>query len=171
MAVETLAGPYTNVVGPGHGLSGDIKAAFGYYDFGTVVIEDGDIRTLFKLPPRCIVIGGWMMMGDGDTGTETLDFDLGWTANGGGSETYTDSRSGITYTNAGSVADANGFFAGGVLTGDALVGAAGSNFRPVTLQAGPLYFSRETQVQFEVNAPAATPAAFLATAVLLYVMV
>lgn len=173
MAVETLAGPYASALPFGHGLAGNLKVAFGTYAAGTVVVEDGDIRTLCKLPKNSLVIGGWVMAGDGDTGTETLDWDIGWAANGGGSATYVDTRTGTnltTYTNSGASASATGFCNSGVLTGDAITDlmAAGSNLRifPITT---PLYFSEETQVQLEVNAPAATPASYNILCVVLYI--
>ncbi len=160
MAVETLSGEYAAVVGPGHGISGNVKSMFGRYNWGTVVVEDGDIRLLFKLPANVLVIGGRFWAGDLDTGTETIDIDIGWAANGGGSATYTDSRANYTFTNSGASASATGFVNSGVLTGDAITDfiAAGINHRPFPMTTGPLYFSHETQVQAEVNAPSATPA-------------
>lgn len=173
MAVETLAGAFANVVGASHGLAGSVKAAVGVYDFGVVVIEDGDIRTMCKIPARSLVIGGWMWAGDLDTGTETVDIDIGWAANGGGSATYTDTASGVEYTNAAASASATGLVNSGVLTGDAITDlvAAGNNFRPFPLITGPLYFSEVTQIQAEVNAPAATPASAKMYVVILYTCV
>lgn len=160
MAVETLSGEFASVVGPHNGLFGDTKTWFGRYNWSTVVVEDGDIRKVLKLPGRILVVGGELWSGDLDTGTETLDIDVGWTANGGGSATYTHNASGYTFTNAAASASATGFINSGVLTGDAITDlvAAGINYRPVPLPTGPLYFSHETQVQFEVNAASATPA-------------
>ena len=61
----------------------------------------------------------------------------------------------------------------GVLTGNAITDliAAGANYRPFPLTNGPLYFSRETTVQAEVNAGAATPAAGKMYVVILYTLV
>lgn len=169
MAVETLDAasfariPYT------YGYSGTEKVAWGLYDFGVVVVEDGDIRRLCKLPKNVLVIEGHLWAGDLDTGTETIDVDIGWAANGGGSETYTTAE-GITFTNAGATADPDGFVNSGVLTGDASLDlfAAGVNYRPFPFPTGPLYFSRETTVQAEVNAGAATPASAKLYVVLKY---
>ena len=161
MAVETLSGEFASIVGPTEGLFGDTKTWFGRYNFGTVVVEDGDIRKVLKLPGRILVVGGELWSGDLDSNaTETIDFDVGWAANGGGSVTYTHTGSGFTFTNAGASADPNGFITSGVLIGDAITNltASGINYRPVPLITGPLYFSHETQVQFEVNAASATPA-------------
>lgn len=160
MAVETLEGEWANAVGPSSGLFGNTKTWFGRYNFSTVVVEDGDIREVLKLPGQILVVGGELWTGDLDTGTETIDFDVGWTANGGGSATYTLPGVDYTFTNSGASASATGFINSGVLTGDVITDlvAAGINYRPVPLASGPLYFSHETQVQFEVNAPSATPA-------------
>jgi hypothetical protein len=169
MAVETLDAasyariPYT------YGYSGTVKAAWGLYDMGVVVVEDGDIRRLCKLP-QCLLLGGHLWAGDLDTGTETIDIDIGWAANGGGSETYTMAE-GITFTNSGSSASATGLVNSGVLTGDAITDlvAAGANYRPFPMAGGPLYFSRETTIQAEVNAPSATPATAKIYVLLFYI--
>lgn len=163
MAVETLSGEFASTVGPLHGLYGNTKTWFGRYNWSTTVVEDGDIRKAFKLPGQILVVGGELWAGDLDTGTETIDIDVGWTANGGGSATYDMSLpSGqvYTFTNAAASASATGFINSGVLTGDVITDlvAAGINYRPVPLITGPLYFSHETLVQFEVNAASATPA-------------
>lgn len=163
MAIETLSGEYAALVGPTAGLFGNQKIWFGRYNFGTVVVEDGDIRKVLKLPRRSLVVGGELWTGDLDTGTETLDFDVGWAANGAGTgtgTTYTVPGTTLTFVNSGGSASATGFINSGVLTGDVITDlvAAGINYRPVPLPTGPLYFAEDTTVQFEVNAPSATPA-------------
>lgn len=163
MAVETLSGEFASAVGALHGLSGNTKTWFGRYNWGTTVVEDGDIRKVLKLPGPCLVVGGELWAGDLDSGTEAIDIDVGWAANGGGAATHVMSLPGgstYTFTNAAENASATGFINSGVFTGDVITDlvAAGINYRPVPLITGPLYFSHETQVQFEVNAAAATPA-------------
>lgn len=159
MAVETLSGELAAIVGPHNGLFGDTKTWFGRYNWGTTVVEDGDIRKALIIPRRSLVVGGELWCGDLDSGTETIDIDVGWTANGGGSATYTIPGTSMTFTNAAATASATGFINTGVLTGDAITDLlAAGNYRPVPLLTGPLYFSENTLVQFEVNAPAATPA-------------
>jgi hypothetical protein len=183
MAVETLEGEFARTVWGGHGLFGALHVAFGRYNFSTVVVEDGDIRKLFYLPAHVLVVGGFIAAGDLDTGTETLDVDLGWADNGGASSTYEMKLAKIanssgeivdssyTFTNmvAGS-ASATGFLNTGVWSGDAVTDLipAGQNYRPLIPITGPIYFSRKTQVQFEVNAPSATPADKEAWATLYY---
>lgn len=159
MAVETLDAATMAILPYSYGYAGTPKVAWGLYDMGVVVVEDGDIRRLCKIPKHVLVIEGHMWTGDLDTGTETIDIDIGWAANGGGSSTYT-TPEGITFTNSGATASPTGFVNSGVLTGDAITdfAAAGTNFRPFPFPNGPLYFSRETVIQAEVNAPAATPA-------------
>lgn len=159
MAVETLSGEYATAYPRAFVGAGVLQVAFGRYNFGTTAVEDGDIRKVLQLPGKCLVHGGELVTGDLDSGTETIDIDLGWAA-AGGSDTWTDPRSGIVYTNAAASADPDGFINSGVLTGDAITDlkAAGINWRPILLPTGPLYFSHVTTVQLEVNAGAATPA-------------
>ncbi|HPR08134.1 MAG TPA: hypothetical protein PLI17_16000 [Denitromonas sp.] len=157
MAAETLSNsPLT--VGPGSGLAGNAKIWHRKYDIAADV-EDGDIFELGKIPANCLVYGGWIAVDDIDTGTESIDIDVGWAA-AGGSDTYTDTQTGVTYTNAAATADPDGFVNTGVLTGDgsAEVYAAGKTLRWMVLP-DPLYFSAETMVQLEANAAAGTFAA------------
>lgn len=163
MAVETLDGEiYAYGPGPHNGLFGDTKTWFGRYNFGTVVVEDGDIRRALILPRRSLVVGGELWCGDLDSGTETIDVDVGWAANGAGSgagTTYKIPGTTLEFTNAAATASATGLINSGVLTGDAITDLlAAGNYRPVPLLTGPLYFAEDTVIQFEVNAPAATPA-------------
>lgn len=163
MAVETLSGELAAIVAPTGGLFGNTKTWFGRYNWGTTVVEDGDIRKALILPRRSLVVGGELWCGDLDSGTETIDIDVGWAANGAGTgagTTYTIPGTTITFANSGGSASATGFINSGVLTGDAITDlvAAGINYRPVPLPTGPLYFAENTVIQFEVNAAAATPA-------------
>jgi hypothetical protein len=99
------------------------------------------------------VVGGCIAADDIDTGTETLDLDVGWAANGGGAATFYDSKTGLTLTNSGENASVAGFCNGGVFTGDgsAEVYNAGVNYRALVFPM-PLYFSEKTMVQVEANA-------------------
>jgi hypothetical protein len=155
MVAETLTGTRAADSFPvaGHGLGGTLKAAYGSYAVAANV-EDGDIFELCKLPAGAVVVGGAFYAGDIDTGTETLDLDVGWAANG------TES------------ADPDGFVNGGVLTGDAITDllAAGSNYRPFPMATGPLTFTNETMVQVEANAAANVFAAGTISVVVYYVL-
>jgi hypothetical protein len=146
MAAETLtstrAGDAFPVFKPtGAGL---LCAAYGSYTIGAAV-EDGDIFEMCKVPAGAVLLGGWFYGDDLDTGTESLDMDVGWAANGG-SGTY-------------DAADPDGLGNLGVLTGDAF---AAGNVSPVAGLMYPLSglfatgelptFTRETTIQIEANA-------------------
>lgn len=139
---------------PGDGLAGTAKIAFGKYTFGTAAVIN-DLVNICKLPAGALVVGGSLMADDIDTGTETLEIDVGYLANGGGSETLV-TYDGTEWTNTASSGSAVGFVDSGVLVGDGVTDLipAGMNFRPFQLKTGPKYFSRETQVQAKVTAAA-----------------
>ncbi|MFZ5667956.1 MAG: hypothetical protein ACOY4K_00530 [Pseudomonadota bacterium] len=151
MTAETLtatrAASTFPVPGPA-GFAGLVRCAYGTYTIAANV-EDGDIFEMCRLPAGATIVGGWFYGADLDTGTETLDMDIGWAANGG-SGTY-------------DAADPDGLGNLGVLTGDAF---AAGNVSPVTglqyplsgvLAAGTLpSFTAETVIQIEANAAAAT---------------
>lgn len=63
------------------GSSGNVRAAYGQYTLAEVP-EVADIWQLCKLPAGAVVLGGYFAATDIDSGTETLDIDLGWAANG-----------------------------------------------------------------------------------------
>lgn len=163
MAAETLTSyQAASAVSPGkNSLSGVVHSSVGKYSILVAALEDGDIFKMCKVPAGSLVIGAEMHIADLDTGTEAVDIDLGWADNGGGSETIT-LADGTTYTNMydGSAAPA-GLVDAGVLTGDVItdVQAAGLNSRRACLVNGPIYFSRETTIQLEVNVAQATPQA------------
>lgn len=113
--------------------------------YGMVNIEanpaDGDIYQMVRVPKGATVVGGYLQAVDLDTGTEALDMDIGWAANG---------------TDA---ADPDGFGNLGVLTGDAITGIKpeAGLFYPlggVLFSAGPKTFAEETIVQVEANVAA-----------------
>ncbi len=138
----------------GHGLAGNIKAWWGTYTYASAPSAD-DLFNICKLPKNALALVGWVMTDDIDTGTETLDIDIGWTANGGGSATFVD-VGGTTWTNAASTADDDGLLNGGVFTGDAITDlkASGWNMKPFLFGAGPKFFSEETQIQGKIVAGA-----------------
>lgn len=156
MTAETLTGLEAGVPPARNNFGGVLHSAFGIYPVAANV-EDGDIFEMLTLPANCVVVGGEFWSEDIDTGTEALDLDVGWAANGGGSETITLS-SGRTFTNAGASGVAAGFANMGVLTGDTVSSepqVTGGNYRKFhTFTAGPKYFSRKTTVQVEANAAA-----------------
>lgn len=153
MAAETLTGARGALTPVGHGISGNVKAAYGSYAVAATV-EDGDIFELCVLPKNAVVLGGAFYTGDLDTGVEVLDLDVGWAANGV------------------DAADPDGFVNSGVLTGDAIVDllAAGSNYRPFPMAAGPLTFGADTTVQVEANVPSNVFAAGTIYVVVYYIV-
>lgn len=132
--------------------AGILCAAYGSYSVASNP-ADGDIWQLCKIPAGAVVVGGYFWASDMDTGTETLDIDVGWAANGN------------------EAADPDGLVNAGVLTGDAITGlTAGGNVRPFDMSAGPLTFTAETTIQAEANAAAATFAAGTIYVVVHYVV-
>lgn len=165
MVAETLTNSVMSV-GAAHGLSKNVKIWHRKYEIAANV-EDGDIFELGYLPPNVMVCGCVFVCDDIDTGTESLDMDVGWAANGGGSATYTDSDTGVTYTNSGASASPTGFSNAGVLTGDGIAELHTGNQR-IQFYPDPLYFSARTKVQIEANAAANAFAAGTAAVYLIY---
>lgn len=153
-APETLAGPRAkpNSIVHGHGYGGALYAIWGSYDIAANV-EDGDIFKMCLAPPGFLALGGWLSAADLDTGDEAMDMDLGYAANGAGSETWT-APWGTTYTNAAASAAPSGLANAGVLTGDPITGVVDGNWRALRLPV-PLWFAAETVIQVEANVAAA----------------
>lgn len=164
MAAETLtatrAADGFPVAGVGDG--GSLKVAYGTYAVASTV-EDGDIFEMCKIPAGATIVGGYFRGHDMDTGTEALDMDCGWAANGGAG----------TYDSA----DPDGLANLGTLTGDAF--AAGN----LAIAAAYLYpfngilntgvfptFTRETMLQIEVNTAPDTFSAGSISLVVFYTM-
>lgn len=157
MAAETLTSLQAASTYPvrGNGPAGQVLAAVGCYSIGAAV-EDGDIFEMCKLPKGAVVIGGWIDAADIDTGTETLDMDIGWAANGNES------------------ADPDGFGNLGVWTGDASATKpeVSNHFAlgGVLRTTGPQLFTAETTIQVEANAASNAGHTGMLTCVILYVM-
>jgi len=158
MAAETLTATRASATFPvaGSGPAGDLKVGWGTYAVAANV-EDGDIFEMHWVPDGATVIGGWYLAEDMDTGTETLDQDVGWAANS---------------TDA---ADPDGLLNAGVMTGDTSVHIAGAlvymPYQGVLVSAGPKTFTKgagATKIQVESNAVAATFAAGQMTIVTLF---
>jgi hypothetical protein len=174
MTAETLTGSRAaaSVQPISCSLAGVVQAAYGVYSIASTALEAGDIFTLCKLPRNALVLGGTLHIADLDTGTESVDIDLGWADNSGASATYTGSD-GVEYTNMyNGSASASGFVNSGVLTGDVItdVLAAGNNIRPFPMTYGPIFFSEETTVELYVNAAQATGQAGVAYVFIQYIV-
>lgn len=121
------------------GGAGLVAFAWGVFEIAANV-EDGDIFEMCRVPAGAIVIDGFVRADDIDTGTEVLDMDVGWAANGS------------------DAADPDGFGNLGVWTGDPV-----TDVKPETqiwfpfngvLKDGPKTFVNETVIQVEANTPA-----------------
>ena len=126
------------VAGVGHG--GSLKTAYGTYSVASNP-EDGDIFEMCRIPAGATVVGGRFYAFDIDAGTEALDMDVGWAANGS------------------DAADPDGLLNAGVLTGDAVDGVkpeSGTSMPlgGVLLVSGKKQFAKETVIQIEANVAA-----------------
>ena len=138
MSAETLTatrGSSGFFVSRGAGGS-NVQFAYGVYEIAAAV-ETGDIFEMCRVPKGAVVIDGFVRADDIDTGTEALDMDIGWAANGV------------------DAVDADGFGNLGVWTGDPT-----TDVKPETqiwypfngvLKDGPKTFSAETVIQLYVN--------------------
>jgi len=133
---------------------GVLGVAWGIYNHAsnlaaTTVIE------YCRVPKGATVIGGFIQADDLDTGTEELDIDFGWAANG---------------TDA---ADPDGFGNMGVLTGDASVHLPVAGiwlpFAGIIQTAGFKTFAAETTLIGTVNVDAATGGTGISKMVAFYV--
>jgi hypothetical protein len=144
MATLTAARAAAGFPVGGFAGAGVLNVAYGSYTLAANPTI-ADVIKFCKIPAGATVIGGWLRGEDIDTGTETLDIDIGWPANGG--------------TGVGATADPDGFGNFGVITGDAVteLKPEASIFLPLngTLKAGPVSFDAETTIQGVVNAAAA----------------
>lgn len=138
MAAETLTSTRAATTFPVYKPqgAGALACAYGTYEIAAVV-EDGDIFELCRLPAGAVVVSGEIRADDIDTGTEALDMDIGWAANGS------------------DAADPDGFGNLGVWSGDAV-----TDLRPEVqiyypfngvLKDGPKTFVNETVIQIEAN--------------------
>ncbi len=140
--------------------SGIVNVAYGTLEVAANPVAD-DIYVMCKVPAGAVILGGNVYADDMDTGTETLDMDLGWAANGGSG----------TYDSA----DPDGLGNWGVWTGDAfaagnIANAAGINlpFAGNFINGDLPVFTRETTIQLVCIATAATFAAGALSVVVYY---
>lgn len=135
---------------------GALQVAYGTYTL-TANPTAADVIKFCKIPAGSVVLGGWVQAKDIDTGTETLDIDIGWPTNGV------------------EAADPDGLGNFGVWNGDAI-----TDLRPETgiyyplggtlYTAGPQSFTNETVIQGVVNVAAAAGGTGQITVVVLYVV-
>jgi len=109
-----------------------VQQACGIFTITTALAAD-DIIEMVRIPAGATVLGGYLRATDIDTGTETLDIDIGWAGNGV------------------DTADPDGFGNLGVWTGD-----SNNTFDlgGVLWTTGPQAFAAEAVLQLDVNAAA-----------------
>jgi len=155
MATFTAARARAGFPVAGHGFASNLKVAFG-----TIAIAaNPPASTVFefcKVPKGATVIGGYVQGSDIDTGTEELDIDFGWAANGD------------------EIADTDGFGNMDVITGDPLPGGGAAGIwlplAGVLNTAGPKTFNAETTITGLVNVDAAGGGTGILTCVVFYVL-
>lgn len=135
--------------------AGALCVAYGTYEWAAALSTD--TVEMCRIPAGAVVVGGWVMGDDIDTGTETLDFDIGWAANGV------------------EAVDTDGFGNLGVVTGDAV-----TEWKPVAgilmplqgllLADGPKAFTNETVITVTINAAAQAGGTGTLSVVVLYVV-
>ncbi len=142
------------VAGPA--AAGVLQVAYGTHTFASGDDEAADVFLMCKIPAGATIIGGYVRGKDLDTGTEALDIDVGWTANGAES------------------ADPDGLGNLGLWSGDAATDVRPEvgiyyNFGGVLMTAGPQTFTRETTIALTVNTPANVLTSGLVTVVVHFV--
>jgi hypothetical protein len=115
-----------------HHGAGLLQVAYGTYDVSIEPVP-ADIYKMCKVPAGAVVLDGFLRHEDIDTdGSETMDLDVGWAANGT------------------EVADPDGFGNFGVQPGDAVTGylPEGGVRLPFmgVLKDGPVTFTQETTI-------------------------
>lgn len=154
MAILTASRATATFPIAGMGGAGNLKVAWGTYELAANPAATDLIR-FCRVPKGATVVGGWLMGDDIDTGTEALDIDIGWEANGV------------------DAADTDGFGNMGVLNGATVtnvIPVAGilRFLQGVLLADGPKTFSAETIISGLVNAPANAGGVGTLTLVVLY---
>lgn len=133
MATLTAARAAANFPVSSYSGAGVLQVAYGSYTLAANPSAN-DVIQFCKVPAGAVVLGGWLRGEDIDTGTETFDIDIGWSA------------------------DTDGFGNFGVVTGDAVTELKPevSILLPLngTLKSGPVTFTSETTIQGLVNATA-----------------
>ena len=134
----TRSKSYFPVAANGPAMS--LKVATGTFEIATA-LASGDIIEMCKVPAGAVVVDGKVYGDDIDTGTEALDFDIGWKAT------------------ALEVTDTDGFGNLGTITGDVITDLKPEvsilyPFGGVLRTAGPKLFTAEATIQIYCNTAA-----------------
>lgn len=146
---------------------GSVNAAYGSVTFDTdVTLAAALTVTMCHLPAGAVVIGGWVMGADIDTGTEALDFDLGWSTG-----TAPTCHAGTTL----GTADTDGFGNLGVMSGDTItelkpVAGLYVPLQGVLFVEGPITFPAKADVTILFNADANAGGTGTLSIVVLYLL-
>lgn len=157
MATLTAARAASTFPVPGAMVPGGaLQVAYGVYNL-TAAPSAADIINMCKVPAGATVIGGFLQGADIDSGTETLDIDVGWAANGV------------------DAADPDGFGNNGVLSGDATterlpVAGIYVPFTNVIQDSGYKTFAAETTITLTIVAAANAGGTGVLKVVVFYVM-
>lgn len=83
MAIGTVSSAQVAAGKPvsGHGFAGNVKVAWGTYNIGSAVAQN-DVIQMCRTPKGAVILDVGIYGADIDTGTEALDFDAGYAANG-----------------------------------------------------------------------------------------
>lgn len=83
MAIGTVQSAQVSAAKPvaGHGFAGNLKVAYGTYNIGSAVAQN-DVIEMCRTPKGAVVLDVVIFGQDIDTGTEAMDFDAGYSANG-----------------------------------------------------------------------------------------
>lgn len=157
-----MATYYSNQYSPKGGISvaslpaGFVHSVAGVFTITTALAQN-DVVKMLRLPGGSTVVGGYIRANDIDTGTEALDIDVGWAANGVDN------------------ADEDGFGNLGVWTGDAITDLRpeAGNYFPlggVLNSAGAKTFTVPTDIQLDVNAAANAGGTGIITLVVDYIV-
>ena len=148
MAAETLTGARGATTFPvqNQGAGAALYPVWGYYAKDANALEAGDVFVMCRTPRNFLLLGGHLAMDDIDTGTGTLDMDLGWNANGDASTVSLTTSWGTTYTNAAHTDDPDGLLNNGAMNGTAVTNyIVGGTLRPLVVHT-PLLFTAPTNI-------------------------
>lgn len=142
-STTTTARAATTYPVAGAAVKGALQFSLGSHTFATGDDEAGDVFLMCKVPAGATVIGGYVQGKDLDTGTEALDIDCGWTANG------TEAAAPAGFGNFG-------LWSGDVVTDVRPEVGIFYNLGGVLYTTGSQYFTNETTIALTVNVAAGT---------------